>query len=84
MNYKILNKVLEELKKDKPDLSYIRGMVETLLSFDNQGADTNTKKVETNRVTVPYIPGGNVVTDAGRVPSLDHISEIVKNGVTIG
>lgn len=32
MNTKILQKVLEELNKEKPDISYIRGMVEVLAS----------------------------------------------------
>lgn len=31
MNTQILNKCIEELKKDKPDLSYIRGILETLV-----------------------------------------------------
>lgn len=31
MNRKTLQKVIEELKKDKPDLSYIRGMLETMV-----------------------------------------------------
>lgn len=31
MNTQILNKCIEELKKDKPDLSYLRGILETLV-----------------------------------------------------
>lgn len=31
MNTQILNKCIEELKSDKPDLSYIRGILETLV-----------------------------------------------------
>lgn len=31
MNRKLLQKVIDELLKDKPDLSYIRGIVETML-----------------------------------------------------
>lgn len=31
MNTKILQKCLEELKKDTPDLSYLRGTLETLI-----------------------------------------------------
>ncbi len=33
MQTKILTKVLEELGKESPDLSYIRGMIETLVSL---------------------------------------------------
>lgn len=33
MNTKILQKCLEELKKDKPDLSYLRGTLETLIEM---------------------------------------------------
>lgn len=31
MNTQILNKCIEELKKETPDLSYIRGILETLV-----------------------------------------------------
>lgn len=31
MNRKLLQKVIDELLKDKPDLSYIRGIVETMI-----------------------------------------------------
>jgi hypothetical protein len=31
MNKKLLQKVIDELVKDKPDLSYIRGIVETMI-----------------------------------------------------
>lgn len=32
MNYKkVIGRVLEEIKKEKPDLSYIRGMLEVLV-----------------------------------------------------
>lgn len=31
MNTQILNKLIEELKKDKPDHSYMRGILETLV-----------------------------------------------------
>jgi len=31
MNRKTLQKVIEELKKDKPDLSYVRGILETIV-----------------------------------------------------
>ncbi len=33
MNTTILEKVIAELKNEKPDLSYIRGMIETLLEM---------------------------------------------------
>lgn len=41
---KTIKKVLEELAKDKPDLSYIRGMLEVLID----GEDTIH--------SIPYIP----------------------------
>ena len=34
MNKKTLQKVLDELKKDAPDISYVRGILETLLDTD--------------------------------------------------
>lgn len=30
-NRKLLQKIIDELKKDKPDLSYIRGILETMI-----------------------------------------------------
>ncbi len=36
MNKKTLNKVLVELKKDTPDLSYIRGLLEVLVDSDDE------------------------------------------------
>lgn len=39
MNQKILQKVLDNLNTDKPDLSYIRGMIETLLALGETKTD---------------------------------------------
>lgn len=33
MNTKLLQKAIDELKSDKPDLSYLRGMLETLMEM---------------------------------------------------
>lgn len=33
MNTSILNKILQELKQEKPDISYVRGMLETLIEM---------------------------------------------------
>lgn len=35
MSKKILQKVVDELKKDSPDLPYIRGILETLIDMDS-------------------------------------------------
>ena len=35
MNTNILSKCIEELKKEKPDLSYLRGMLETLVTVQD-------------------------------------------------
>lgn len=36
----ILKKVLEELEKSEPNISYVRGMVETLVSLNDKEAPT--------------------------------------------
>lgn len=35
MNTNILRKCIEELNKDKPDLSYIKGMLETIMELSS-------------------------------------------------
>ncbi len=63
---KILNKVLEELKKDKADLSYIRGMVETLLEMDGQ-----QKPAPTFTYNPPIImPGQNTPAGPNIYPNI--------------
>lgn len=39
MNTSILKKCLEELSKTTPDISYVRGMLETLLEVSTDGAN---------------------------------------------
>ncbi len=41
MNTNILNKCIEELKKEAPDLSYLRGMLETLMEMQTVSAEKN-------------------------------------------
>lgn len=36
MNTRVLQKCLDELKKEKPDMSYIRGMLETLVEMGEE------------------------------------------------
>lgn len=33
---KLLQKILDEVQKDKPDLSYIRGMIETMMDMEDE------------------------------------------------
>lgn len=35
MNTKLLQKAIDELKSDKPDLSYLRGMLETMMDMQS-------------------------------------------------
>lgn len=94
MNYKILNKVLDELKKDKPDLSYVKGMIETLISFgESQTYSPATTVLKDNLgyvVTTPMTPytenhpsvlKPSVVMDAGRIPNIKGIGEIISQSV---
>lgn len=41
MNNKILQKCLDEVNKETPDLSYIKGMLETLLAFSGSVEPSN-------------------------------------------
>lgn len=59
MNTSILSKAIEELKKDKPDLSYLRGMLETLMEMQTpaQIATEKLKEVISNTsVLMPFTP----------------------------
>lgn len=39
MSYKIIEKSIAELSKGEPDLSYVRGMLETVLEFMDKPAE---------------------------------------------
>lgn len=86
MNIKILEKVLAELGKEKPDLSYIKGMVETLIAL----ADTQWKNPTIDPSSIsPNLKGGDVlknqiqpVADMGRTPNLAHIKDVVASSVS--
>ncbi len=53
MNPAILNKCIAELGKDEPDLSYIRGMLETLVELSgNVAAPISTTHVTTRPLEV--------------------------------
>ncbi len=54
-NKKTIKKVLDELAKEKPDLSYIRGMLEVLMDEDD------------NLVYSKYIPTTNFITTPSSV-----------------
>lgn len=41
MNTNILKKCLDELNKETPDISYIRGMIETLSEINNETTPPN-------------------------------------------
>lgn len=42
MNSSILQKCLEELKAEEPDISYVRGMLETLIAVDAGSSSDKT------------------------------------------
>lgn len=61
MNTKIISKCLDELKNESPDLSYIRGMLETLLetefsSVQNQISIPNHQDQSNIPYRVPMMP----------------------------
>lgn len=62
MNSKILQKCVDALKQDNPDLSYVRGMLETLIDIDVKDAPATVVPVITSSVPSSYagepIPAG--------------------------
>lgn len=80
MNYKILTKILEELNKPTPDISYMRGMIETLISFENR-ADV---PVMINNMVNKAAKAINAFdTDIGRTPDLNSIKDFIDKSVKI-
>lgn len=63
MNYKILQRISDELAKEKPDLSYMKGMVDTLLSMDTSVASVVMTPKPTIDVTLPPAPNLKSVND---------------------
>lgn len=54
MNSDILQKAVDELKKEDPKIEYVLGMLETLIALsDKKPATTVTGD---GRVTVPFVP----------------------------
>lgn len=57
---KILERVLNELKTDKPDISYIRGMVETLIDTQVEPVNAMARSSVVESSTVNrVVPGSN-------------------------
>lgn len=67
MNTKILQKCLEELKKETPDLSYLRGTLETLIEMAGGEVAITPGNV------MPYVSG--LHTEVGKV---DEITDVDK------
>lgn len=55
MNTNILSKCVEELKKDNPNISYVLGMLETVIEMGNQTSISVP-------YTLPYNPPMNPLT----------------------
>ena len=82
MNTNILKKCLDELNKETPDISYIRGMIETLSEMNNETIPANnytpspvaTPKVETISTQPEEVPesygAGSYVEQPGPVAPL--------------
>lgn len=64
MNQKILQKVLDNLNTEKPDLSYIRGMIETLLALgEPKEADNYT--IVPNTMTNHSVKASGPMSETG-------------------
>lgn len=70
----IIGKCLVELKSEKPDISYIRGMLEVLQSIDNA---TFTQP----QVLKPIYTTNTPVIDLGRVPAIGGIAKMVNESL---
>ncbi len=84
MNYKILSKILDQLNEEVPDISYIRGMVETLLSMAPEEtivkSQTNFKPTTLNAVNSNPI-NTQVDIPVGRIPNALGIKSIIESSV---
>ena len=59
MNTQILQKCLDALEQKKPDISYIRGMLETLISLETKTMPTPifpTIIAPVNKQAITYVP----------------------------
>lgn len=59
MNPKVLQKCIEELKKEKPNVDYVRGVLETLLEMGDQIVTTRavvetTKQLPTAKTDIEF------------------------------
>lgn len=77
MNYAILKKVSDELIKDNPDISYIRGMVEALLSMQPEVPTPKVQSMIRNIET----PTAAEIINLGRTPNLNGIQDFVHKSV---
>lgn len=76
MNYKTISKCLGELEKPQPDISYVRGMLETLLDLGDHSSVAERSVV--SREVAGSIPAGPAhdegsALDAKARASLDTI-----------
>lgn len=82
MNFKILNKVLEELNNEVPDISYLRGMVETLLSLEEK-PNPVFNRIDIPEKLTPQIPKTSESLNLGRTPNLNGIKDFVDKSLKI-
>lgn len=80
MNYRILEKIRDELVKEKPDLSYIRGMIETLISL-SQKDDVTLKTLKPNYNFINPVSVEPTELPGGRSANLQSIKEIINASV---
>lgn len=72
MNTQLLQKCVDELKKDKPDLSYLRGVLETLISLS--GAVVTTSPIY--NTSTPLASNPIIRADEERIPDAAGIGPI--------
>ena len=77
MNYTILKKVSDQLNEEVPDISYIRGMIETLLSFEEKRSDEAKPFLMQGAGGTWIPPKVSEIVDLGRVPNLLGIKDMV-------
>lgn len=75
MNRKQIQKVIDELGKDKPDLSYIKGILETII----EGLDEPQKGYP--RVQVPYTP--NYQQPPFAIPTGPYMGPVLNEGTQL-
>lgn len=81
----ILQKAVEELAKDSPNIAYVRGMLDTLLAMNTPQAQIEqmkSKVVEHLAAAPVFTPMSPVIEGMPPMPSVEVIKKLAEESVT--